>query len=783
MFTVKYGSQYIHNPGSQDNSFAYNISFDLTVDSDKFCEFTLYPGHPLYSLIKAKDYSNPVTAYDGNKKIFEGFLDSKTKELYNNIRFSCKEGKAFLKDSAIPAFKKTEETIDNIVDYILSIHNSQTGQNFRASYSPASIASTVMSIDNTDFNSAYDIFKNDILTNKNFTDFRMLYNGNHEIVFTTEYSTNEDNSIDFGVNMIDYTLTESYDEIATVLVPTGAKMRDEETGEEYFLTIEDIPDGPLESGYSKSGVYIFNETAVTKYGIIVKNHSNQNIESNTILLNEGLNVLKDLSQPNISIEIKAIDLAIIDNSKTPISVGEKVRITSAFHDIDDTYVCTRIDIDTENPENSVYIFGKNPYSFTNFYEKDRDDTNSQFNEIDTPKYSISVYISSGSGSVELDKTSAAYNDIVTLDVIDPDRGYFYYGGTVIFTIDDVEHRTYLTENDTAFRMPDADVRLEIIFHKQMYDIEVENRVKIDDEHYEVVTPIPPVVMTEVSNIEAQVGDQITVTLHDTPDYTSSAVEVVEDIFPPVQNPNNISVNQDVRYWFEMPGAPKASEEPDMTWFKVKVIGWYEVASYEVKIAEVQGGTPTADLTTARVGQTVTLTTGSDAGYTFNSVSVVSDGGTIIQVSNNHFSMPADNVTVTCTYSKNRYTITCANSQHGIVSALPSAEYNDEVIVTATPDTDYELDYIQVVTSGGERVTVHGTKFTMPASNVTITGYFILKPDVDHIVKYSTNDPSVGHVEIFRKNHTKLVFQGTVTEDSTNHTKSVNNITITEGTWT
>jgi len=88
-------------------------------------------------------------------------------------------------------------------------------------------------------------------------------------------------------------------------------------------------------------------------------------------------------------------------------------------------------------------------------------------------------------------------------------------------------------------------------------------------------------------------------------------------------------------------------------------------------------------------------------------------------------MPANAVTITAVYKKIDYKIIIADDiENGTVTAAATANYNDEVALTVTPATGYELDEISAKNARGGTVTVsEDYKFTMPPSNVTVTATF------------------------------------------------------------
>ena len=78
------------------------------------------------------------------------------------------------------------------------------------------------------------------------------------------------------------------------------------------------------------------------------------------------------------------------------------------------------------------------------------------------------------------------------------------------------------------------------------------------------------------------------------------------------------------------------------------------------------------------------------------------------------------------YRKNElYTITCAQVDHGTISTnINNAVMGTNILLTATPDTGYELDHWTVTDDANNNIPVTGNQFVMPASNVTVSATFV-----------------------------------------------------------
>ncbi|WP_297233217.1 S-layer homology domain-containing protein [uncultured Flavonifractor sp.] len=73
--------------------------------------------------------------------------------------------------------------------------------------------------------------------------------------------------------------------------------------------------------------------------------------------------------------------------------------------------------------------------------------------------------------------------------------------------------------------------------------------------------------------------------------------------------------------------------------------------HKVNIAETQNGTVTTTFSTAKMGDTVSLTITSEQGYELDTLTVTAADGTTIAVTNNSFTMPASDVTVSATFKQ------------------------------------------------------------------------------------------------------------------------------------
>ena len=159
-----------------------------------------------------------------------------------------------------------------------------------------------------------------------------------------------------------------------------------------------------------------------------------------------------------------------------------------------------------------------------------------------------------------------------------------------------------------------------------------------------------------------------------------------------------------------------------------------VAKYSVSYGTVEGGSFSASSSKAEAGAEVTLTATPAEGYAFNNDwSVKGADETAIEVVDGKFTMPAQNVTVSGTFSKVAYTITKAAAENGsfIVkngdAEVTTAFIGDKLTLEATSAEGYTLGNWTVTYIDGETkksVSVNANTFYMPSANVTVSATFV-----------------------------------------------------------
>ena len=148
-------------------------------------------------------------------------------------------------------------------------------------------------------------------------------------------------------------------------------------------------------------------------------------------------------------------------------------------------------------------------------------------------------------------------------------------------------------------------------------------------------------------------------------------------------------------------------------------------SYSIYNNGATNGSVSADKSTAAAGETVTLSSTPNTGYELDYYIVTGENNTTITVNGNQFTMPAGNVWISAVFKQIEYAITINASENGTVSANKATglHYNDNVTLTITPNSGFELDQLFVKDANNNPINVNNYQFQMPASNVTVSATF------------------------------------------------------------
>lgn len=323
-----------------ENMQIFNASLELELNKTGSFLFTVYPDHPHYNLIrKLKSF---ITVYQDDYLVFRGRVLDEEIGFYNQKTITCEGELAFLLDTIKRPYDYTG-TIEGFLNLLIDSHNSQVDEShwFTVGNVTVTDPNDYIVRSNIDYVSTWDEMQKKLLD---------LLGGylivRHDgyinyIDYLQDFTLLSPQQITFGKNLLDLKRIRKGADIATALIPLGAKLKDEEGKDtDIRLTIESVNNG-LD--------YIVDQDAVEQYGFICVSQTWDDVTEASNLLIKGNAHIAELVNLPETIELTAADLATVDASFSSFHLGTYVKTKSTPHGIDQNFLVTKLSIKLLEP--------------------------------------------------------------------------------------------------------------------------------------------------------------------------------------------------------------------------------------------------------------------------------------------------------------------------------------------------------------------------------------------------------------------------------------------------
>ena len=333
----------------------FNPVIDLEANKTGSFVFTLYPDHPRYEILRK--LKSIITVYQGDYLLFRGRVLDEDIGFHNEKTVTCEGELAFLLDSIQRPYDFTG-SITEYLQMLIDSHNAQADaeKHFTLGVVTVTDPNDTITRSNINYVTVWDE-----ITDKLINNLGGYIQARHEgetvyIDYLSDFTLLSPQTITFGKNLLDLKRIRKGAEIATAIIPLGAKVRDVEGNEtEERLTIKDV-NGGLD--------YITDPEAVAQYGFIVKSAIWEDVTEANNLLTKGQAYLNDYVKQWESIELTAADLAAIDKDITSFHIGTKVRAISKPHGLNELFTVIKLSINLLIPGANRLVLGKSVQAFS-----------------------------------------------------------------------------------------------------------------------------------------------------------------------------------------------------------------------------------------------------------------------------------------------------------------------------------------------------------------------------------------------------------------------------------
>lgn len=318
--------------------------------------FTIYPTHPFYNRIQR--LKTIITVLKGDKIIFRGRVLNDQLGFYKGKTFTCEGELAFLHDSIQRPYAYNGGP-DLLFTQLVNNHNElvDSSKQFKVGEITVTDPNNYINRANSKYESTYDNVNSKLIDL--LGGYLYISRDDEQQAVINYYQDSpfqNGQTIEFGENLLDFVKTNSAEDIGTAIIPLGAKIEGAEgEDDETRLTIAEVNGGKD---------YLYDPVAVEKYGWIWKTVEYDDVTEAANLLRKGKEYLNEVIKQNTTIELKAIDLSLMDKSIDSFELFEYINIVSEPHGLKDKLLLQKQTIDLLSPENDKITLGYTYSTFT-----------------------------------------------------------------------------------------------------------------------------------------------------------------------------------------------------------------------------------------------------------------------------------------------------------------------------------------------------------------------------------------------------------------------------------
>lgn len=319
--------------------------------------FSVFPDHFYYdSFVELRTV---ITVYKDNRIVFRGRVLKQSTDYQNTKSLTCEGELTFLQDTIVRPYT-FKGTAAALLEQLIAQHNEQADDFKRFKVGEVTVVANSIVRSNSEYEDTSSNLTSRLLEDVTGGCFLITHGEDGRDVIPTinylkEYTKTATQIIEFGSNLKDYAKEVNPEEIATAIIPLGAVVDDgKDETEDPRLTIKGIEDS---GAYAYDKDYVYSETGVALRGWIFKPVVWEEITRKSTLKKKAEEYVENVINPNITIELTAIDLHLLDRDIESYNVGEWVHVRSAPHRLDTTMLCKKQTLDLLKPENDKITLG------------------------------------------------------------------------------------------------------------------------------------------------------------------------------------------------------------------------------------------------------------------------------------------------------------------------------------------------------------------------------------------------------------------------------------------
>lgn len=338
-----------------ENLKIFNPSVELEENKTGSFVFTIQPDHPYYGMVKK--LKSIITVYQDNYLLFRGRVLDEDVGWHNEKTFSCEGELSFLLDSIQRPYDFTG-SITDFLSMLITNHNAQVeaAKQFTLGNVTVTDPNDYIVRSDIDYVTTWEVIEKKLIDLLGGYIVIRHENGVNYLDYLASINLLAPQKITFGKNLLDLKRIRKGADIATVIIPLGAKQKDDEGKDtETRLTIADVNGGVD---------FLEDADAISQFGTIVKTVIFDDVTLPENLKTKGQAHLAGVVNQWESIELTAADLATVNKDFTSFHLGTQVQVTSDPHGIDQRFRVTKLSLKLLDPAANKLSLGATVKGFS-----------------------------------------------------------------------------------------------------------------------------------------------------------------------------------------------------------------------------------------------------------------------------------------------------------------------------------------------------------------------------------------------------------------------------------
>lgn len=349
MYEVCIDERALYYPGDEE-AVILETQLELALNDAGSLEFLLPSGNPEYENIQNRQ--SMIQVLKDEDEIFCGEVRRCGKD-QNNLKECLVIGElAFLHDSIQPQAEYHDLTTRQMLETWLNIHNSQVEERKRFYVGIVTVHDTNDSLYRyTNRESTLDAIR-EKLVDRLGGYLRIRKEGGVRYldwITLPEYGKYCEQPIEFGTNLLDYAENCSAEDLATAVIPLGARLEESPIeGLEAYTDITSVNGGVD---------YLYIPEAVERYGWVKKVVTWDDVTVPANLKKKGEEWLKDNQYESLVLELTALDLSDLDSDYEAFALGDTVHASAWPYGMDRTFPVQEMTIYLQEPDRNRLTLG------------------------------------------------------------------------------------------------------------------------------------------------------------------------------------------------------------------------------------------------------------------------------------------------------------------------------------------------------------------------------------------------------------------------------------------